>query len=103
MKIFYSFLTCLFLSTFLFSCGGNNGDAPVIPDEPEGPTIIQGINALVNPSASFAKDDGSTTYDSPAKLVANLLTKAGPEIIKGLGYITITDKELLVSDKNRLT
>ena len=93
MKIFYSFLTCLFLSTFLFSCGGNNGDAPVIPDEPEGPTIIQGINALVNPSASFAKDDGSTTYDSPAKLVANLLTKAGPEIIKGLGYITITDKE----------
>ena len=55
--------------------------------------MIEGINALVNPSASFAKDDGSTIYDSPTKLVADLLTKAGPEIIKGLGYITITEKE----------
>lgn len=93
MKIFYSILPYLFLSTLLFSCGGDNNDAPAIPEEPEGPTIIEGINVLVNPSASFAKDDGSTTYDSPAKLVANLLTKAGPEIIQGLGYITITDKE----------
>ena len=93
MKIFYSFLTCLFLSTLLFSCGGNNGDDPVIPEEPEGPTIIQGINALVNPSASFAKDDGSTTHNSPTKLVADLLTKAGPEIIQGLGAVSITEKE----------
>lgn len=83
---------CLFFASF-FACGDSQNDTPSLPDEPESPTMIEGINALVNPSASFAKDDSSTIYDSPTKLVADLLTKAGPEIIKGLGYITITEKE----------
>ena len=86
------FIFCLFFASF-FACGDSQNDTPFLPDEPESPTMIEGINALVNPSASFAKDDGSTIYDSPTKLVADLLTKAGPEIIKGLGYITITEKE----------
>ena len=86
------FIFCLFFASF-FACGDSQNDTPSLPDEPESPTMIEGINALVNPSASFAKDDGSTIYDSPTKLVADLLTKAGPEIIKGLGYITITEKE----------
>lgn len=83
MKLFYSFFTYFFLSAFLFSCGSNNEDPP----------IIEGIQAIVNPSASFTKDDGAITHESPAKLVADLLIKAGPEIIDGLGYISITDKE----------
>ena len=86
------FIFCLFFASF-FACGDSQNDTPSLPDEQESPTMIEGINALVNPSASFAKDDGSTIYDSPTKLVADLLTKAGPEIIKGLGYITITEKE----------
>ena len=86
------FIFCLFFASF-FACGDSQNDTPSLPDEPESPTMIEGINALVNPSASFAKDDGSTIYDSPTKLVADLLIKAGPEIIKGLGYITITEKE----------
>ena len=86
------FIFFLFFASF-FACGDSQNDTPSLPDEPESPTMIEGINALVNPSASFAKDDGSTIYDSPTKLVADLLTKAGPEIIKGLGYITITEKE----------
>ena len=86
------FIFCLFFASF-FACGDSQNDTPSLPDEPESPTMIEGINALVNPSASFAKDDSSTIYDSPTKLVADLLTKAGPEIIKGLGYITITEKE----------
>ena len=86
------FIFCLFFASF-FACGDSQNDTPSLPDGPESPTMIEGINALVNPSASFAKDDGSTIYDSPTKLVADLLTKAGPEIIKGLGYITITEKE----------
>ena len=86
------FIFFLFFASF-FACGDSQNDTPSLPDGPESPTMIEGINALVNPSASFAKDDGSTIYDSPTKLVADLLTKAGPEIIKGLGYITITEKE----------
>lgn len=86
------FIFCLFFASF-FACGDSQNDTPSLPDGPESPTMIEGINALVNPSASFAKNDGSTIYDSPTKLVADLLTKAGPEIIKGLGYITITEKE----------
>ena len=93
MKTFHSFFIYLFLPIFLFSCGSNDEDFPVKPDEPIGPNIIEGINAIVNPSASFAKDDGSITHESPAKLIADLLTKAGPEIIKGLGHITISEKE----------
>ena len=86
------FIFCLFFASF-FACGDSQKNNPILPDEPEGPTIIEGVNSIVNPSASFAKDDGSVTYGSPARLVTELLTKAGPEIIKGLGYISITEKE----------
>ena len=86
------FIFCLFFASF-FACGDSQNNNPILPDEPEGPTIIEGVNSIVNPSASFAKDDGSVTYGSPARLVTELLTKAGPEIIKGLGYISITEKE----------
>ena len=91
-KIYIPFIFCLFFASF-FACGDSQNDVPTPPDEPKGPTIIEGIKAIVQPSASFAKDDGSVTHSSPAKLVAELLTKAGPEIIKGLGYISITEKE----------
>lgn len=47
----------------------------------------------MSPSASFAKDDGAIVHESPARQVAGLLLEAGPEIIKGLGYIHISDKE----------
>lgn len=90
MKLFHSILIYLFLSTFLFSCGNEN--TPVQPDQPEETTIIEGINAIIPPSAEFAKDDGSTTYNSPAKLIADILTETGPEITK-LGSISITEKE----------
>lgn len=93
MKIFQPFLSFLFLSIFLFSCGNNNEDSPVSPDESKDPNIIEGINAIVNPSASFAKDDGAITNESPAKLVAELLMKTGPKINKDMGYVSITEKE----------
>ena len=86
------YLFCLFFASF-FACGDSQNDVPTPPEEPKGPTIIEGINAIVQPSTSFAKDDGAITHESPAKLVSELLVKAGPEIIKGLGYISITQKE----------
>ena len=86
------YLFCLFFASF-FACGDSQNDVPTPPEEPKGPTIIEGINAIVQPSASFAKDDGAITHESPAVLVSELLVKAGPEIIKGLGYISITQKE----------
>ena len=78
------YLFCLFFASF-FACGDSQNDVPTPPEEPKGPTIIEGINAIVQPSTSFAKDDGAITHESPAKLVSELLVKAGPEIIKGLG------------------
>lgn len=86
------YLFCLFFASF-FACGDSQNDVPTPPEEPKGPNIIEGINAIVQPSASFAKDDGAITHESPAELVSELLVKAGPEIIKGLGYISITQKE----------
>ena len=86
------FIFCLFFASFL-ACGDSQNDIPTTPEEPKGPTIIEGINAIVQPGASFAKDDGTITHESPAKLVAELLTETGPEIIKGLGYISFTEKE----------
>ena len=86
------YLLCLFFALFL-SCGESQHEIPAPPEKPEASTIIEGINPIVNPNAAFAEDDGAITYDSPAKLVADLLTKAGPEIIKGLGYIHISEKE----------
>ena len=83
---------CLFFALCL-SCGESQHEVPAPPEKPEASTIIEGINPIVNPNAAFAEDDGAITYDSPAKLVADLLTKAGPEIIKGLGYIHISEKE----------
>ena len=93
MKKLY-FLFILYIQTFfLASCGSDSNEEPTIP-EPEKPSYITGINAIVAPTGTFAKDDASSALDgSSAKNVARLLEKAGPDIIKGMGNINISDAQ----------
>ena len=80
--------TCCFLA-----CGSNENTEPVAPDTDE-PNYIHGIHAIVQPSASFAKDDGAQQLGgSSAEKVANLLKKAGSEPLKGLQRIVISEDE----------
>ena len=58
------------------------------------PKLIEGINAIVPPSASFAPDDGAKALSkNPAEKVMDLLTNAGPKIIKSMGQMNITDSQ----------
>ena len=58
------------------------------------PKLIEGINAIVPPSASFAPDDGAKALSkNPAEKVMDLLTSAGPKIIKSMGQMNITDSQ----------
>ena len=91
----FLFILCL-QALLLISCGSDSNDEPVAPPtpEPEKPSYITGINAIVAPTGTFAKDDGASTLDgSSAKNVARLLEKAGPDIIKGMGNINISEAQ----------
>ena len=82
-------LKALFLSLCLVACGGSENKVPE-PEEPQ----YQGIHAIVQPSASFAADDGSVALNgSSASNVARLLSHTGHGIIKGMGQMQITDAE----------
>ena len=62
--------------------------------ESDEPKLIEAINAIVPPSASFAPDDGAKTLSkNPAEKVMDLLTSAGPKIIKSMGQMNITDSQ----------
>ena len=91
----FLFILCL-QALLLISCGSDSNDEPVAPPtpEPEKPSYITGINAIVAPTGTFAKDDGASALDgSSAKNVARLLDKAGPGIIKGMGNINISEAQ----------
>ena len=91
----FLFIFCL-QALLLASCGSDSNDEPVAPPtpEPEKPSYITGINAIVAPTGTFAKDDGASALDgSSAKNVARLLEKAGPDIIKGMGNINISEAQ----------
>ena len=76
----------LFMLCFI-SCSGN--------DEPETPEIIEGINAIVPPTGTFAKDDGALPLKgSAAENVAALLTQIGPKIGDTLENIPITTDQI---------
>ena len=96
MKTFhFLFILCL-QALLLISCGSDSNDEPVAPPtpEPEKPSYITGINAIVSPTGTFAKDDGASALDgSSAKNVARLLEKSGPDIIKGMGNINISEAQ----------
>ena len=82
-------LKTLVLSLFLVGCGGSENKVPE-PEEPQ----YQGIHAIVQPSASFAADDGSIALNgSAASNVARLLSHTGHGIVKGMGQMQITDDE----------
>jgi len=90
MKRFFTTLTCCILYTFLVSCSSGDDN----PKQPEEENPLQGITAIVPPSGTFAEDDGATkSTGTPAKDVANFLTKAGAKAIQGLGNIEIKDNE----------
>ena len=93
MKNFYIlFLFCM-MGLFMASCGDSSQDEPVVP-EPEGPSYITGVGAIVAPTGTFAKDDGALALDeNSARSVAKLLDKAGSGIVKGMGNVKITDKQ----------
>ena len=62
--------------------------------ESDEPKLIEGINAIVPPSASFAPDDGAKALSkNPAEKVMDLLMSAGPKIIKSMGQMNITDSQ----------
>lgn len=70
------------------SCGSKEDPAGPLPEEP---AYIEGIHAIVPPSASFASDDGAKTLTgSPARNVALLLANVGPGIVKGMGQMNLT-------------
>lgn len=93
-KLHTLFILCL-QALLMASCGSDSNDEPIVPDpEPNEPTYITGIHAIVEPTGTFAKDDASSALDgSSAKNVARLLEKAGPDIIKGTGNINITEEQ----------
>ena len=91
MKLFNLFPALFIASVLLFSCSSNSPDPT---EEPETPDVTKSLNAIVPPSAEFPKKDNShAPGTSPAQLVSALLTKTGPEIIKGMGYVQIKDDE----------
>ena len=91
MKLFNLFSTLFIASILFFSCSSNPSDPT---EDPETPDVTEGLNAIVPPSAEFPKKDNSQAPGtSPAQLVSALLTKTGPEIIKGMGYVQIKDDE----------
>lgn len=94
MKNTYSQLILCLLAFLATSCGGSDSnDEPIVP-EPEKPSYITGINAIVAPSGTFAKNDGSKALnESSSRNVAQLLSKTGPDIAKGLGQINITKEQ----------
>ena len=95
MKLFNLFTTLFIASVLFFSCSSNPSDPTEDPaEEPETPDVIEVPNAIVPPSAEFPKKDNSQALGAnPAQLVSALLTKTGPEIIKGMGYVQIKDDE----------
>ena len=91
-KLHILFFFCL-QTLLMASCGSDSNDDPIIP-EPDGPTYITNIHAIVEPTGSFAKDDASSVLDgNSAKNVAYLLEKAGSGIIKGIGNIKINEAQ----------
>lgn len=88
MKRHITLLTICFFLTNFWSCGkGENDELPT-------PNVIEGINAIIVPTGQFAKDDGSQPLSgSSAQKVTDLLTKAGPDIIKDMGQMNITEQE----------
>ena len=87
-NIYYRILSIFFTLGFM-SCGGNEN----FPTKPE-KNQYEDIQAIVEPSASFAGDDGSIVLNgSSASNVARLLSHTGHNIIKGMGEIQITDAE----------
>ena len=87
-NIYYRILSIFFTLGFM-SCGGNEN----FPTKPE-KNQYEDIQAIVEPSASFAGDDGSIALNgSSASNVARLLSHTGHNIIKGMGEIQITDAE----------
>ena len=79
----------IFLTHAFMSCGGNEN----IPSQPE-KKQYEDIHAIVEPSASFAADDGSIALNgSSASNVARLLSHTGHNIIKRMGEMQITDAE----------
>ena len=86
-------LAILCCASVFMACGGNENSDPATP-EPIKPNEIHGINAIVQPSASFAKDDGALKLSgSSAEKAASLLKKAGFETMKGLHRIIISEEE----------
>ena len=84
-------ITTLFIAAALLISCSSTSDSPEVPDTPD---VTDGLNAIVPPSATFpAKDDSRAPGSNPAQLVADLLTKTGTEIIKGMGYVQIKDDE----------
>lgn len=81
-----------FTSVFL-ACGGSENSNPVTP-ESDKQNEIHGIHAIVQPSASFAKDDGAKQLaGSSAEKAASLLTKAGFATMTGLHRTVISKEE----------
>lgn len=94
MKKLHTFAILCLLTLLNVSCSGSDPENEPEPSKPEEPTYITGINAIVNPTGEFAKDDKSTALNgNSAQKVAKLLEKAGPDIVKGLGYINITGEQ----------
>ena len=84
-------ITTLFIAAALLISCSSTSDSPEVPDTPD---VTDGLNAIVPPSATFpAKDDSRAPGSNPAQLVADLLTKTGTEIIKGMGYVQINQQD----------
>ena len=94
MKELHTLVILCLLILLNVSCSGSDSEnEPELPN-PEEPTYITGINAIVNPSGEFAKDDKATALNgTSAQKVAKLMEKTGPAIVKGIGSITITDEQ----------
>ena len=91
MKLFNLFSAFIIASALFYSCSSNDSD-PI--EDSETSDITDGLNAIVPPSAAFPqKDNSQAPGSSPAQLVFDLLSKTGPEIIKGMGYVQIKDDE----------
>lgn len=87
MKRLYAILCAGIICTSIVSCSSNNDTPAVQPED-------SGITAIFPPTGVFAEDDGSAKPgDNPAKNVSDYLTKTGPQAIKGLGSLPITDEQ----------
>lgn len=93
MKKIHTLAILCLLAQLTVSCGNNSDDKPTLP-EPEEPTYITGIHAIVPPTGTFAKEENAISLnETSTRNVAKLLEKAGSGIVNGLGQISIKENE----------